>query len=79
MSHLEKRLTALERRHGDVMPHTLFMPFDLSEAEKIEWDEEHTSHAALAAAGIPPNGSIILVTFFGSKDDTPAGVAEGPK
>ena len=37
MSHLEKRLTALERRHGDVMPHILFMPFDLSEAEKIEW------------------------------------------
>ena len=54
-----------------VMPHILFMPVGLTEAEKIEWEEEHTSPAALAAAGIPSNALIVMVTWFGSKDQTP--------
>ena len=53
------------------MPHILFMPVGLTEAEKIEWEEEHTSPAALAAAGIPSNALIVMVTWFGSKDQTP--------
>ena len=53
------------------MPHILFMPVGLTEAEKIEWEEEHPSPAALAAAGIPSNALIVMVTWFGSKDQTP--------
>ncbi len=69
---LEKRLTALERRNGAREAHYYFLPFDLSEAEQAEWHETHTSPAARAAAGIPPNAQIIVVTWYGSMADTPS-------
>jgi hypothetical protein len=78
MSNLAKRLTALERRNGVAAPHLFVMPFGLTEAEKSVWEDEHTSPAALAAAGISPDAPIILVTFSGAKDETPMVIQGGP-
>jgi hypothetical protein len=72
MKLMAKRLTALEQRNGVAAPHLFIMPVDLTEAEKAAWKEQHSSPATLAAAGILPDASIILVTFFESKDGTPS-------
>ena len=79
MRHLANRLAALERRNVWVKPHILFMPADLTEAEKVAWEEENTSSAALAAAGVPSNAQVIVVVFFGPKDRTPTNAPGAPR
>ena len=79
MRHLAKRLKVLQRRDVAAKPHVIFMPVRLTEAEKAAWEEEHTSPAALAAAGILPDSLIVVVPWYGSKDHTPAGVTAASK
>jgi hypothetical protein len=76
---MAKRLSALERRDGVPTPRLFVMPVALTEAVKIVWEEEHTSPAALTAAGISPDAPIILITVVGSNDDTPVAVTGGSK
>ena len=63
---MAKRLTAQERRHGAAEVHLLIMPAGLTEAESIAWERDKTSPAALAATGISPDATIIVITWVGS-------------
>lgn len=75
MNALAKRLTKLESRAGPTRFRYIFMPDDLTNAEEAAWHELHTSPAALGAAGISPNVSVVVVRWYGTEKPFPRGCA----